>query len=107
MLYYTYMIIYRYEYLDGGGPFLTRDGTSRTHPEYSFNDNTLYGCDTIEHLNEWFNSRNITLPNTIWLCKYYGEPVYEYPNTGEVIIQKDTAKILSRTRLGECICPNI
>jgi len=28
------MIVYRYEYPDGGGPFLTREGISRTHPKY-------------------------------------------------------------------------
>lgn len=93
------MIIYRYEYPDGGGPFLTRDGVSRTNPEYVFDDNTLYGCDTIEHLNEWFAIRNIELPDTMWLCKYYGEPVHEYPNTGEIIIYKDTAKLLSKVRI--------
>ena len=93
------MIIYRYEYPDGGGPFLTREGVSRTHPEYVFDDNTLYGCDSIESLNDWFAVRDIQLPDDIRLCKYYGELVHEYPNTGEVIIRKDTAKIISRTRI--------
>lgn len=90
------MIIYRYEYPDGGGPFLTREGVSRTHPEYQFDDNTLYGCNTIEHLKDWFARRNIDIPDEMQICKYCGEVVHEYPELGEVIIRKDTAKLLSR-----------
>lgn len=88
------MIIYRYEYPDGGGPFLTRDGISRTHPNYQFDDNTLYGAISIEALNDWFACRNIKLDSELQLVIYDAEIVHEYPNTGEVIIRKDTAKKL-------------
>ena len=86
------MIIYRYEYPDGGGPFLTRYGISRTNPIFQFNDNTLHGCDSIEHLKEWFTSRNIELPEEIQIKAYEGEVVLHYITSGEVIIRKDTAK---------------
>ena len=86
------MIVYRYEYPDGGGPFLTKDGTSRTHPEIQFKDNTLYAATSIEELDNWFLSRNIQLDDNLHLIKYEAEVLYEYPNTGEVIIRKDTAR---------------
>ena len=88
------MIVYRYEYPDGGGPFLTRNGISRTHPEYQFDDNTLYAAISIEALQKWFSCRNIKLDNNLQLIKYEGEVLHEYSNTGEVIIKKDTAKRL-------------
>ena len=88
------MIVYRYEYPDGGGPFLTREGVSRTNSKYMFDDNTLYAATSIEALQNWFKCRNIVLSKDIQLVKYDAEVVYEYPNTGEVIIRKDTAKRL-------------
>lgn len=86
------LIVYRYEYEDGGGPFLTRDGVSRTNSELKFDDNTLYGCDSIENLKKWFAVHNITLPDGMMICAYDGEVVKYLPTTGEVVIIKDTAK---------------
>lgn len=48
------MIIYRYEKKDGGGPFCTKDGYLRTNNKVRFCDNTLYGCVSLESLQEYF-----------------------------------------------------
>ena len=48
------MIIYRYEKEDGGGPFFTSDGHSRTHSDIYFNDDVLCGAESIDDLNKWF-----------------------------------------------------
>lgn len=88
------MIIYRYEYPDGGGPFLTRDGVSRTHPEYQFDDNTLYGAVSIKALENWFKCCNIVLDPALQIVKYDAEVVHEYPDLGEIVVRKDTARKL-------------
>ena len=50
------MIIYRYEKEDGGGPFCTKDGYLRTNKDVYFDDDTLYGCISIDSLNKWFKN---------------------------------------------------
>lgn len=88
------MIIYRYEFPDGGGPFINRQGVSRTHPEIVFNDHTLYGCTSIEALKEWFSSRRMMI-NPEWrIMKYEGEVLHSYGTSGEVIIDEKTAVCL-------------
>lgn len=83
------MIIYRYELPDGGGPFCTKDGRVRDDPSISFNDDTLYGCKSIEELKLWFDKRNINYSNYI-LTKYCGELIKESRN--EILIKKSTAR---------------
>lgn len=83
------MTIYRYELPDGGGPFCTKDGRKRDDPSIWFNDDTLYGCKSIEELNLWFDKRNINYSNYI-LTKYCGELIKESRN--EVLIKKSTAR---------------
>lgn len=85
------MTIYRYELPDGGGPFFTQDGQNRIYSNIKFNDDTLSGCDSIEHLKEWFKIRNITIPDNAVIRAYEGEVVYWNCKTNEVIIQKNTA----------------
>ena len=83
------MIIYRYEFPDGGGPFCTKDGRKRDDPNIWFNDDTLYGCKSIEELKLWFDKRNINYSCYI-LTKYYGELVKE--GQDEILIKKSTAR---------------
>ena len=83
------MIVYRYEMSDGGGPFCTRTGQMRTHPDIYFNGDTLYGCESIEKLNEWFSVRHIKTDNFI-LTKYDGEKLSQ--NEREILIKKNTAR---------------
>ena len=52
------------------------------------------GKKAIEALNDWFACRNIKLDPELQLVIYDAEIVHEYPNTGEVIVRKDTAKKL-------------
>ena len=82
-------IIYRYELPDGGGPFCTRNGQNRIYPEIIFKDNTLYGCSTLEKLNDWFKKRNISYNNCV-LTIYSGKVIKE--NENEILIEKNTAK---------------
>lgn len=86
------MIVYRYEMPDSGGPFCTRMGQVRTHSDIWFNDDTLYCCESIEKLNEWFNIRKINSSNFI-LRKYEGKVISR--NEREIIIQKSTAKLIN------------
>ena len=86
------MIVYRYELSDGGGPFCTRMGQVRTHPDIWFNDDTLSCCESIDKLNEWFNIRKIDTSNFI-LKKYEGKVISQ--NECEIIIQKSTAKLMN------------
>lgn len=48
------MKIYRYEKEDGGGPYFTRDGILRSNPNIIMNDNTLFGCQSLELLLNYF-----------------------------------------------------
>ena len=90
------MIIYRYEKEDGGGPYFTLDGHSRTHLSIHFNDDTLYGAESIDSLKKWFIERNATeLIQDCKIVKYKGELIYKSPYSGEVIIKKSTSKQLT------------
>lgn len=42
---------------DGGGPFFTRDGYHRLDNRVKSHNIYLYGCKSIQELNEWFLSR--------------------------------------------------
>lgn len=83
------MIVYRYEMSDGGGPFCTRAGQVRTRSDIRFDDDTLYCCQSISKLKEWFTLREINTASFI-LTKYEGEKISE--NEREIIIKKSTAK---------------
>ena len=102
----SYMTIYRYELPDGGGPFFTRNGQNRIYSNTKFNDNTLSGCDSIEHLKEWFKIRKITIPDDAIIRAYEGEIVYWNCKTNEVIIQKlDGVNLMSiKVSIHFCNC---
>ena len=90
------MIIYRYEKEDGGGPYFTPDGRSRTHSDIYFNDDILCGAESIDNLNKWFIERNATkLIQDCKIVKYEGELIYKSPHSGEVVIKKSTSKQLT------------
>lgn len=90
------MIIYRYEKEDGGGPFFTPNGHSRTYPDIYFNDDILCGAESIDNLNKWFIERNATkLIQDCKIVKYEGELIHKFIHSGEVVIRKSTAKQLT------------
>jgi len=90
------MIIYRYEKEDGGGPYFTPDGRSRTHPDIYFNDDILCGAESIDNLNKWFIERNATkLIQDCKIVKYEGELIRKFLHSGEVVIRKSTSKQLT------------
>ena len=50
------MKVYRYEHSDGGGPFCTFNGLVRGSPDNLIvDDDCLYGCESIDKLNEYFD----------------------------------------------------
>lgn len=90
------MIIYRYEKEDGGGPYFTPNGCSRTHPDIYFNDDILCGAESINNLNKWFIERNATkLIQDCKIVKYEGELIRKLFHSGEVVIRKSTSKQLT------------
>lgn len=53
---------WRFEYLDGGGPWFKPDGTSRDPnniPTPEEREGALYGCDTIENLQRYMKEHNV------------------------------------------------
>jgi len=90
------MIIYRYEKEDGGGPYFTPDGHSRTYTDIYFNDDILCGAESIDNLNKWFIERNATkLIQDCKIVKYEGELIHKFIHSGEAVIRKSTAKQLT------------
>ena len=75
------MKIYRYEKDDGGGPWCTLNGKLRSHPnEVQMNDPYVYGCSSLEALNDYFkNYKDINLLKDCVL------KIYDIPEN-EVII---------------------
>lgn len=86
------IIIYRYEYPNGNGPFFTKDGLNRVYSDIKFDDDTLSGCGNITILEEWFRARNIPT-NDFIVRKYEGEYLYQ-TRSGEIIIRKSSARLL-------------
>lgn len=86
------MKIYRYEHkIDGGGPFLTRDGILRSNPnpKFQMNDPVLYGCNSLESLLEYFDRNPIDTKD--FIIKIYNVPDKEIiliKEWGEVIFPK-------------------
>jgi len=83
------MTFYRYEIEDGGGPFFTKDGVLRTDPSIISSDNTLSVCASEADLHKWFDARGISTEGLI-VSKYNGDIIHVY-DSGEILIQKDTA----------------
>lgn len=55
--------VYRYELNDGGGPFMTLDGFSRSNPQLYCNDGMLSGCLSLDELNNYFFNHNLNINN--------------------------------------------
>ena len=87
------MKFYRYEKPDGGGPYFTKDGISRTDNALIFEDDTLDGCLTIEELKKWFlGKENVLQDCSIHL--YDGELLNYNSCTKNAVFRKSTAQKL-------------
>lgn len=83
---------WRYEYLDGGGPWFYPDGRPRdinNIPPYENNKNVLCGCDTIENLDKYMAQNGVDTQN-MYLIGYIDIEVIEYNSeTGHIIFSKE------------------
>lgn len=88
------MLVYRYEYPDGGGPWFYRDGTIR-HPlpdEYLYIENQekyLYACDSLESLYDYFSKQDIDIHE----CTI---ETYNIPERYIIRISKNQLKFLKK-----------
>lgn len=83
------MLIYRYEMLDGGGPYCTRDGKLRSDLTLQMNDPWLYGCVSLESLVQYWKQQNV--PELLKDCtiKIYDIPEEQvHKGTRQVIFPK-------------------
>ena len=78
---------WRFEYVDGGGPWFGPDGTARDPnniPPEEKGEDVMYGCDTLEHLREYMAKRDIDT-SEMNLVHYFDIEVTQYnPETGHV-----------------------
>ena len=83
---------WRYEYLDGGGPWFYPDGRPRdinNVPPYENNKGALCGCDTIESLDKYMVKNGVNTAD-MYLVHYFNIEVVEYnPETGHTIFLKE------------------
>lgn len=83
---------WRYEYLDGGGPWFYPDGRPRdinNIPPYENNKNVLCGCDTIKNLDKYMAKNGVNTAD-MYLVHYFNIEVVEYnPETGHTIFLKE------------------
>lgn len=57
---------WRYEYPDGGGPWFLPNGLPRNPeniPKFEEGSDVLYGCNTIENLNDYMKYHNVDTSN--------------------------------------------
>ena len=69
------MKIYRYEKMDGGGPYMTQQGQNRFCPICQMDDGYKYGCKTLKDLNNYFINQNDILKDCT--IKIYDVPLTE------------------------------
>lgn len=78
---------WRYEYPDGGGPWFLPNGLPRNRndiPKFEEGADVLYGCDTIENLNDYMKFHNIGTSN-MYLVHYVDIEIVDYKRaTGHV-----------------------
>ena len=83
---------WRYEYLDGGGPWFYPDGRPRdinNIPPYENNKGVLCGCDTIKNLDKYMAKNGVNTAD-MYLVHYFNIEVVEYnPETGHTIFLKE------------------
>lgn len=63
---------WRFEYIDGGGPWFKPDGTPRDPnnvPAPEERKGVLYGCDTIQNLQKYMKDRDVD--TTFMLLAHY------------------------------------
>lgn len=85
------MRIYRYEMDDGGGPWFTRNGSSRGNPiTIRFDDDVLYGCTSLEELFNYFREESHKVNLEDCMVKVYEIPDedIEIISPGQVIFPK-------------------
>lgn len=85
------MRVYRYEMEDGGGPWFTRDGSSRgTFIDIKFNDGVLYGCTSLEELFDYFRQETHKVDLVDCTVKVYEIPDedIEIISPGQVVFPK-------------------
>ena len=84
------MDCWRYEYVDGGGPWFFPDGTPRnldTVPSNYFGEGISYGCDTVANLDRYMARHNIDTTGMILKC-YYDVNVIKYiEESGQVVFK--------------------
>lgn len=63
------MLVYRYENLDGGGPWFYKDGSIRQPLSdftlYSNTEEYVYGCDSLKSLFKYFATQEVNVNNCI------------------------------------------
>lgn len=83
---------WRYEYLDGGGPWFYPDGRPRdinNVPPYENNKDVLCGCDTIENLDKYMARNGVNIAD-MYLVHYFNIEVIEYNSeTGHIVFSKE------------------
>ena len=83
---------WRYEYLDGSGPWFYPDGHPRdinNIPPYENNKDVLCGCDTIKNLDKYMAKNGVNTAD-MYLVHYFNIEVIEYnPETGHTIFLKE------------------
>lgn len=73
------MRIYRYEQIDGGGPWFTRDGHLRKNVPVpiKFDDDVLYGCTSLQGLFNYFRAKKDEVSLEDCIIKVYEVPEYD------------------------------
>lgn len=82
------MDCWRYEYLDGGGPWFYPDGTPRSLndiPSYDYGPGMMYGCDTIYNLDRYMEKYGISTKG-MCLVHYKNVSVVDYDNNSGLVV---------------------
>lgn len=90
--------VYRFEDINGDGPFIKRDGHPNICGYISVTpNNILSACLSIEELIEWFNQRHINITDSFYIVEYTVKKIYNgadhiYFNVDD-IIKKERIKV--------------
>lgn len=78
------MKIYRYEHLDGGGPFVKPDGILRFGPKIKVEplvSGAIYGCSSFEEIKKYFQGQE-------WVLKDCSLKIYDIPENNIIYQSK-------------------
>ena len=82
---------WRYEYLDGGGPWFYPNGEPRdidNVPAFENDEGVMYGCDTVKNLDRYMAERSIDT-RKMRLVRYFDIEVINYnPRNGHIAFLK-------------------